>query len=418
MRTIIIFAMILTFIFAMVGCNANSEPDKKAVESSSANAIVDITQAEDLFEKTEDETVEKSTFAEEKTQSPATKIDTEKVSKEPIFSQTTTANTEPKQDTHTQTEPPKNEKSAREITTNTVSEVTTAIEQIEEFDKSYWMQDTIKNINIDLLIPFENHPFKKRDGIENEELKDSVKENGLLQPIIVRSFSAGTFEIISGHRRVEVCKELGIQTIPAIVRDMTKDEAVIAMVDSNLQREHLLPSEKAFAYKMKLEAIKHQGKTSCQVGAKSRTDEQIAETVKDSARQVQRYIRLTHLIPELLKLVDEERIAFTPAVELSYLPENEQRMLAEEIEYTDATPSLSQAQRLRKFSEQGRLSIDTIFAVLSEEKPNQKEQVKFKTEDIRKYFPKSYTSLDMQKTIITLLEKWQKQRERNRGEAR
>ena len=280
------------------------------------------------------------------------------------------------------------------------------------------MQETIKNINIDLLIPFENHPFKKRDGIENEELKESVKENGLLQPIIVRSFSAGTFEIISGHRRVEVCRELGIPTIPAIVRDITKDEAIIAMVDSNLQREHLLPSEKAFAYKMKLEAMKHQGKTSCQIGAKSRTDEQIAETVNDSARQVQRYIRLTYLVPELLKLVDEERIAFTPAVELSYLPANEQKMLAEEIEYTDATPSLSQAQRLRKFSEQGRLSIDTIFAVLSEEKPNQKEQVKFKTEDIRKYFPKSYTSLDMQKTIITLLEKWQRQRERNRGEAR
>lgn len=173
-----------------------------------------------------------------------------------------------------------------------------------------------------------------------------------------------------------------------------------------------------FAYKMKLEAIKHQGKTSCQVGTKSRTDEQIAETVNDSARQVQRYIRLTHLIPELLKLVDEERIAFTPAVELSYLPENEQKILAEEIAYTDATPSLSQAQRLRKFSEQGRLSIDTIFTVLSEEKPNQKEQVKFKTEDIRKYFPKSYTSLDMQKTIISLLEKWQRQRERNRGYAR
>lgn len=252
------------------------------------------------------------------------------------------------------------------------------------------MQETIKNINIDLLIPFENHPFKKRDGHENEELKESVKENGLLQPIIVRSFSAGTYEIISGHRRVEACKELGIQTVPAIVRDMTKDEAIIAMVDSNLQREHLLPSEKAFAYKMKLEALKHQGKTSCQIGAKSRTDEQIAETVNDSARQVQRYIRLTYLVPELLKLVDEERIAFTPAIELSYLPENEQRMLAEEIEYTDATPSLSQAQRLRKYSEQGRLSIGTIFAVLSEEKPNQKEQVKFKTEDIRKYFPKSY----------------------------
>ena len=278
------------------------------------------------------------------------------------------------------------------------------------------MQETIKNINIDLLIPFENHPFKKRDGIEKEELAESVKENGLLQPIIVRSFSAGTYEIISGHRRVEACKELGIQTVPAIVREMTKDEAVIAMVDSNLQREHLLPSEKAFAYKMKLEALKHQGKTSRQVVGKLESADKISES--ESGRQVQRYIRLTHLIPELLKLVDEERIAFTPAVELSYLPENEQKILAEEIEYTDATPSLSQAQRLRKFSEQGRLSIDTIFAVLSEEKPNQKEQVKFKTEDIRKYFPKSYTNLDMQKTIISLLEKWQRQRERNRGEAR
>ncbi len=279
------------------------------------------------------------------------------------------------------------------------------------------MQENVKNINIDLLIPFENHPFKKRNGVENEELKESVKENGLLQPIIVRPFSAGTYEIISGHRRVEVCKELGIQTIPAIVRDMTKDEAIIAMVDSNLQREHLLPSEKAFAYKMKLEAIKHQGKaTSRQVVGKLESADKISES--ESGRQVQRYIRLTHLIPELLKLVDEERIAFTPAVELSYLPDNEQKILAEEIEYTDATPSLSQAQRLRKFSEQGRLSIDTIFAVLSEEKPNQKEQVKFKTEDIRKYFPKSYTSLDMQKTIITLLEKWQRQRERNRGDAR
>lgn len=279
------------------------------------------------------------------------------------------------------------------------------------------MQETIKNINIDLLIPFENHPFKKRDGIEKEELAESVKENGLLQPIIVRSFSAGTYEIISGHRRVEVCKKLGIQTVPAIVREMSKDEAVIAMVDSNLQREHLLPSEKAFAYKMKLEAMKHQGKaTSRQLVGKLESADKISES--ESGRQVQRYIRLTHLIPELLKLVDEERIAFTPAVELSYLPENEQKMLAEEIEYTDATPSLSQAQRLRKFSEQGRLSIDTIFAVLSEEKPNQKEQVKFKTEDIRKYFPKSYTSLDMQKTIITLLEKWQRHRERNRGEAR
>lgn len=279
------------------------------------------------------------------------------------------------------------------------------------------MTEIIKNINTDLLIPFENHPFKKRDGVEKEELAESVKENGLLEPIIVRSFSAGTYEIISGHRRVEACKELGIQTVPAIVRDMTKDEAIIAMVDSNLQREHLLPSEKAFAYKMKLEALKHQGKaTSRQLVGKLESADKISES--ESGRQVQRYIRLTHLIPELLKLVDEERIAFTPAVELSYLPDNEQKILFEEIEYADATPSLSQAQRLRKFSEQGRLSIDTIFAVLSEEKANQKEQVKFKTEDIRKYFPKSYTNLDMQKTIISLLEKWQRQRERNRGEAR
>lgn len=270
------------------------------------------------------------------------------------------------------------------------------------------MIDTVRNINIDLLIPFENHPFHERNGIEQTELLESIKTNGLLEPTIVRPFSAGTYEIISGHRRVIACKELGIQTVPAIVKELNKDEAVIAMVDSNLQREHLLPSEKAFAYKMKLEAMKHQGKTSCQVGAKLRSDEQIAETVNDSARQIQRYIRLTYLIPELLRMVDEQRIALTPAVELSYLPAQEQRKLAEEIEYADATPSLSQTQRLRRFSEQGRLSVDTIFAVLSEEKPNQKEQVKFQTEDIRKYFPKDYSSKDMQKTIIRLLEKWQR----------
>lgn len=280
------------------------------------------------------------------------------------------------------------------------------------------MIDTVRNINIDLLIPFENHPFQERNGIEQTELLESIKTNGLLEPIIVRPFSAGTYEIISGHRRVNVCKELGIQTVPAIVKELNKNEAVIAMVDSNLQREHLLPSEKAFAYKMKLEAMKHQGKTSCQVGAKLRSDEQIAETVNDSTRQIQRYIRLTYLIPELLKMVDEQRIALTPAVELSYLPAEEQRKLAGEIEYADATPSLSQAQRLRRFSEQGRLSVDTIFAVLSEEKPNQKEQVRFQTEDIRKYFPRNYSSKDMQDTIIKLLEKWQRQRERNSREER
>ena len=226
-----------------------------------------------------------------------------------------------------------------------------------------------------MLIPFENHPFKERSGIEQQELTESIKENGLLESIIVRPFPAGKYEIISGHRRVEACK-------------------------------------------MKSEALKHQGKTSCQLGTKLRTNEKIAETVNDSARQIQRYIRLTYLIPELLKLVDEERIAFTPAVEISYLSKYEQRTLLDQIEFTDATPSLSPAQRLRKFSEQGRYSTDVVFAVLCEEKPNQKEQVRFMEDDIRKYFPKNYTKSDMQKIIISLLEKWHRQRERNRRDER
>ena len=275
----------------------------------------------------------------------------------------------------------------------------------------------IKNISIDLLIPFENHPFKKRSGIEQQELTESIKENGLLEPIIVRSFPVGKYEIISGHRRVEACKELGITSIPTIIKDLSKDEAIVQMVDSNIHREHILSSEKAFAYKMKLEAIKHQGKpTSRQVVGKSESEDEISDT--ESGRNVQRYICLTYLIPELVKLVDEERIAFTPAVELSYLLEYEQRTLLDQIEFTDATPSLSQAQRLRKSSEQGRYSTDVVFAVLCEEKPNQKEQVRFMEDDIRKYFPKSYTKSDMQKTIISLLEKWQKQRERNRRDER
>lgn len=276
------------------------------------------------------------------------------------------------------------------------------------------MTEIIKNIEISSLVPFENHPFKERNGLEQEELLESIKEIGFLEPITVRFLSEGKYEIISGHRRVEACKKLGLSKIPATIKELNKDEAIVAMVDSNIHREHLLYSEKAFAYKMKLEALKHQGKTYGQVVHKSRDN--ISDT--ESGRQVQRYIRLTHLIPELLKMVDDERIAFTPAVELSYLPENEQKKLVAEIEYADATPSLSQAQRLRKFSEQGRLSVDTIFAVLSEEKPNQKEQVRFLTEDIRKYFPKNYSNKDMQNTIIRLLEKWQRQIERNAREER
>ena len=276
------------------------------------------------------------------------------------------------------------------------------------------MSKKIESIKIDSLIPFENHPFKERSGSEQAELSESIQANGLLEPLIVCPFSEGKYEIISGHRRVAACKELGIVAVPAIVKELSKDEAVIAMVDANLQREHLLPSEKAFANKMKLEALKHQGKACGQAVHKSR--DVISDT--ESGRQVQRYIRLTYLIPELLKLVDEGKIALTPAIELSYLPEREQQILFEEIEYVDATPSLSQAQRLRKFSVEDRFSVDTVFAVLSEEKPNQKEQVRFMTEDIRKYFPKSYTKADMQKQIINLLEKWQKQRQRNAREER
>ena len=230
----------------------------------------------------------------------------------------------------------------------------------------------------------------------------------MLEPIIVRSFPAGKYEIISGHRRVEACKALGITSIPVTIKELTKDEAIVQMVDSNIHREHILPSEKAFAYKMKSEALKYQGKTSCQLGTKLRTDKKIAETVNNSARQIQRYIRLTYLIPELLKLVDEERIAFTPAVELSYLSEYEQQILLEQIEFTDATPSLSQAQRLRKFSEQGRYSTDVVFAVLCEEKPNQKEQFKIPKEKISRFFAPGTPTQKIEDTIVKALELYRK----------
>lgn len=284
------------------------------------------------------------------------------------------------------------------------------------------MTERIEKIKIDSLSPFENHPFKERTGEEQAELVESIRTTGMLVPVIVRPLLRGKYEIISGHRRVAACKELNIDTVPAIVKELTKEEAVITMVDANLQRENLLPSEKAFAYKMKVEAMKRKAgrppKNSSQVATNIDTATEIGQQLGESRDQVYRYIRLTYLIPELLKMVDEHRIAFTPAVEISYLPEREQRVLVNEIEYADATPSLSQAQRLRKFSSQGRLSVDTVFAVLSEEKPNQKEQVRFMTEDIRKYFPKNYSNKDMQKTIIKLLENWQRKRERNAREER
>lgn len=276
------------------------------------------------------------------------------------------------------------------------------------------MKDNIEKIDIGLLVSFKDHPFSDRNGLENDELLQSIKDNGILEPIIVRPIENDKFEIISGHRRVNALKKLGVDEVSAIIKELTDQEAIITMVDANLKREHILPSEKAFACKMKLEAIKHQGsKLSCQVGAKLRSDELIAIFSDESARQIQRYIRLTNLIPEILKLVDEDRMALTPAVELSYLSLDEQHKLYEQIEYTDAMPSLSQAQRLRRLSADNNFFSDSIALILNEEKPNQKEQLKFKTDDLKKYFPRNYTPKDMQEVIIKLLERWKRSREKD-----
>ena len=268
----------------------------------------------------------------------------------------------------------------------------------------------INNISIDLLVSFENHPFKKRSGIEQQELTESIKENGLLEPIIVRSFPAGKYEIISGHRRVEACKALGITSIPVIIKELTKDEAIVQMVDSNIHREHILPSEKAFAYKMKSEALKHQGKTYGQVVHKSR--DTVSNT--DSGRQVQRYIRLTKLIPQLLKMVDEERIAFSVGVELSYLDEYEQQDLLEAIELEDKTPSLSQAIQMKKLSQSGRLDSKIIERIISEDKPNQREKISFQYDELSKYFPKC-SPQEVQRRMMKLAQADYQRRVRNRN---
>ena len=269
----------------------------------------------------------------------------------------------------------------------------------------------IKHIAIEDLISAPDNPFKVQMDAEMEQLIESIAENGIITPIIARETENGKYEIISGHRRKFACEYLGLNTVPVLLRVLNRNEAAITLVDSNLQREHLLPSEKAFAYKLKMDAMRHQG-TSCQVGTKFRSDEQLAENTSDSARQIQRYIRLTYLIPELLQKVDEGRIAFTPAVELSYLTEQEQQTLLSEMEYADCTPSLSQAIRLHRFSQEGRLNGDVIYAVMSEQKPNQKEQIRFRSEDLRKYFPKSYTEKDIRDDILKLLDIRQKKKQR------
>ncbi len=274
--------------------------------------------------------------------------------------------------------------------------------------------ERVKEIPLNELHPFKDHPFKIQNDDEMKRLIESIKKFGTLTPALARPMQDGGYELISGHRRLAACQVLGIETMPVIIREMSNDEAVIAMVDANLQREHILPSEKAFAYKMKLEAIKHQGIASSQVGKKLLSIEKVGEDSGDSRNQVHRYIRLTYLIPELLSMVDDGKIAFNPAVEISYLEQSEQRVLLNAMELNDCTPSHAQSIRLKKLSQDGVLNEQTIYDILAEQKPNQQEQFKFKREDIRKYFPKSYTDKQVCDTVIKLLEQWQRRRERDR----
>lgn len=277
-------------------------------------------------------------------------------------------------------------------------------------------RERVQEIPLDQLKPFRNHPFKVRDDQRMLDTVDSIREYGVLVPAIARPDPEGGYELISGHRRKRGCEMAGLQTMPVIIRDLDDDAAVLVMVDSNIQREELLPSERAFAYKMKLEALKHQGArmdlTSCQVGTKLRADEKLAESVNESARTVQRFIRLTELISELLDMVDERKLAFNPAVEVSYLKQDEQRMLLEAMDAEQTTPSLSQAQRLKKFSQEGRLTEEAMSAIMSEEKKSEMDKVTLRSDTLYKYFPKSYTPKQMEQTIIRLLDVW-KQRQKN-----
>ena len=274
--------------------------------------------------------------------------------------------------------------------------------------------ERVKNTPLDELHPFKNHPFKILNNEEMERMIESIREVGTITPALARPLPDGGYELISGHRRLAACQVLGIETMPVIVREMSDDEAVIAMVDANLQRETILPSEKAFAYKMKLEAIKHQGVTSRQLGEKLLSVTQVSKDSDDSERQIQRYIRLTYLIPELLSMVDDNKIAFNPAVEISYLDRDEQLTLFDAINMNDCTPSHAQSIRLKKMSQDGLLTADAVYAVLSEEKPNQKEQIKLPRDELRKYFPLNYSNEQIKRDIVKGLELLKRQRERNR----
>ena len=276
--------------------------------------------------------------------------------------------------------------------------------------------EKVQPVAIDKLVPFKNHPFKVVDDEAMLRTTESIAQYGVLTPLIARPLENGTFEIISGHRRAHAALAAGLTEVPVLVRQMDDDAATVLMVDSNLQRENILPSERAFAYKMKLEAMKHQGTrsdlTSGQVGPKLRSDEQIAQEVGDSRKQVQRFIRLTSLIPPILDMVDQKQISFNPAVELSYLKPEEQETFLEAMDEAQAAPSLSQAQRLKKLSQDGNFSLDTAREIMNEVKKGDLERVTFRNEQLRKYFPRSYTTQQMQDTIIRLLDQWQKKKSR------
>ncbi len=278
-------------------------------------------------------------------------------------------------------------------------------------------QEKVIDIPLTDLHPFKNHPFKVTDDESMLETAESINKHGVLVPVIARPREEGGYELISGHRRKRASELAGKETLPCIVRNLDDDAATIIMVDSNIQRENILPSERAFAYKLKLEAMKHQGQrndlTSGQVGTRLRADEKLADSVGDSARNVQRFIRLTELVPELLDMIDAKRIAFNPAVELSYLMPHEQVQLMEAMDMEQSTPSLSQAQRLKKYSQDGKLTFDVMTAIMSEDKKGELDKVTLTGEKLKKYFPKSYTPQQMEETILKLLEGWSRKRQQS-----
>ena len=279
-------------------------------------------------------------------------------------------------------------------------------------------QSKVMNLKISQLHPFEGHPYKVLDDESMEVLTESIRTQGVLTPLVVRPLGNEEYEVISGHRRLHACKKAGIDNVPAVVHDIDRDQAAIALVDSNLHREHILPSEKAFAYKLKMDALSRQGKrtdlTLSQVATKLDNAAEIGKQQGESRDTVFRYIRLTNLIPGVLQKVDDGKIALTPAVELSYLTETEQVDLLETMESEDCTPSLSQAQQMKALSQSGQLDMDKIFALMTQPKANQKEKISFRTDDVRKFFPKNYTAAQMQEVILKLLGEYQRKRERGR----